>query len=217
MTEILKLGFERMSKAAYGQLLFRVAAAMKDNEHFPMPWWGDPAKTPTPASIKADAEDLSRLEASAANGGKGAIAAYWARRKETEDELRTLTGFLELRARGNLAMLESTGFELRRPRTRIGGTGRPEAPVEFKVQRTGISGMMVARSRPAKGAGSYLVQLCTGDETVEANWRMVAQSKGCRRIEIAGLTPGTLCKFRMCAIGSKGPGAWAGPVALMAD
>ena len=110
MAGILKLGFERMSKVAYGLLLSRVAAAMKDNEHFPMPWWADPAETPTPASIKADAAELSRMEGRAANGAKSDIAAYGARRAQTESELRTLAGFLELKATGDLA--EATGGNL---------------------------------------------------------------------------------------------------------
>lgn len=217
MAGILKLGFERMSKVAYGLLLSRVAAAMKDNEHFPMPWWADPAETPTPASIKADAAELSRMEGRAANGAKSDIAAYGARRAQTESELRKLAGFLELKAKGDLALLESTGLDLRRPRTHTGGPDLLEAPEEFRVQRGGVSGMVVARARPVKGAGAYVTQLCTGDDTVEANWQTVAQTTGCRRIEITGLTPGTFYKFRICAIGSRGLGAWSDTITLMAD
>ena len=216
MNGIIKTNFSGMNIAQFGQLLSRVVPAMKDNENFPEPWWDDPAAKPTQASLKTDAEELAEIEGRAADGDKGAKAEYQARRAEIEASLQKLVAYLELQAAGDRVMLESTGFELRRPTTHSGGPGPLSAPQNLMAKRGDVSGMMILRCQTVKGAGSYESQLCTGDDTVEANWRTVAQTKGCRRIEINGLTPGAICKFRIRAIGPKGPGAWSDIASLMA-
>ncbi len=216
MTGILKTNFGGMTIGQFSILLGRVVPAMTDNDNFEEPWWSNPAETPTSVSLKTDAAALAKIEERAADGDKATKELYKTKRSAIESELQKLVACLELKAKGDRAMLETTGFELRRLPAHISGPGLPPAPQNLRAVRGEVSGLIILRCVAVKGAGSYETQLCTGDETVEANWHTVAQTKGCRRIEITGLTAGTIYKFRIRAIGSKGPGAWAESASIMA-
>jgi hypothetical protein len=58
-------------------------------------------------------------------------------------------------------------------------------------------------------AGSYDLQMTTGDPTVEANWTDGGVFKSCRRIELRGLTPLKTYSVRLRALGASGYGAWS--------
>jgi hypothetical protein len=65
-------------------------------------------------------------------------------------------------------------------------------------------------------AGSYDVQITSGDPTVEANWTSAGSYRNSGRIELTGLATLKTWSARMRALGSAGPGDWSVPVSLLA-
>jgi hypothetical protein len=130
--------------------------------------------------------------------------------------LRDLAPYLEIVAQGDLAKLESTGYDLQHDRTHSTGPGPLPAPQFLRVERTGGSGLLLARVQPVDGAASYEVQLATADPAVEANWKPALISTTPSRIELKGLTPGTTYYVRVRGIGSHGPGDWANSPGVIA-
>jgi len=90
------------------------------------------------------------------------------------------------------------------------------APGNFIVRHGLEHGTMFAKASHVKGGRSYHIEACEGDPSIESNWRHVATSVLCSKMEIKGLTPGTLYWFRVKAVGAKGFGPASSYVSLMA-
>jgi len=115
----------------------------------------------------------------------------------------------------DLTILDDSGFDRRKEPVQLPDGFVLPAPA-ITLGHDTLSGVVVLRSSRLDGAGSYLVHLCTGDPSVEANWHQALISKVCRRIVLTGLTPGQLYYVRVCGIGRNGPGAWSDVAGLMA-
>lgn len=175
------------------------------NPNFALPW---PDDYPSLADLGEAVEDFEAKIPLAADGDKGAIAAREASRKVLAGIVKEIAAYLELKAKGDVTKLESTGYDLRRPATHTAGPGKLPAPESLKLAHNG-EGSIIARAKAVKGAGSYEAWTCIGDPNVEANWSEKANTKGCSRIELDELTAGAKVFVRIRAIGPKGPGEWS--------
>jgi hypothetical protein len=90
------------------------------------------------------------------------------------------------------------------------------APANFRIWHGDIHGVINAKCSSVKGAKSFLVEICVGDPTIEANWRFGAVSSTCTLIVVEGLVPGTVYSFRVRAIRATGHGPWSSYITLMA-
>jgi hypothetical protein len=90
------------------------------------------------------------------------------------------------------------------------------APSNFKIRHADEHGVMYAKCSSVKTAKSYLIEICEGDPTIEANWKFGAVSPTCTGMVIKGLVPGVVYSFRVRAIRSTGQGPWSSYVTLMA-
>jgi hypothetical protein len=77
-------------------------------------------------------------------------------------------------------------------------------------------GVMLIKCSSFRGAKSYVVEICEGDPTIEANWRYCTVSGICSKIEITGLVPGTVYSFRVRGVRGNSFGPWSTIVTLMA-
>lgn len=209
----LIITFERVGEAKFGGRASNIVNHLKDNAHFPGPW---PDYLPSWTTLKKAFDDYSEAAIVAARGSRMAIAQRNELRKTLSDHFKKLAPYLESVANGDLAKLVSTGYELRRDRLPATGPGLPPAPLELRLKHGELTGTLIARAKPVKGAGSYEVQIGQGDSGVEENWRAAAISKVCSRMVLEGLVPGTLYHVRIRAIGSRGAGAWSDAASLMA-
>jgi hypothetical protein len=205
-----------LSLDAFEGRLGQIVTGMTDNTFLPEPWWDDPAEKPTVASLTADKASFTLLKGQAADGDKGKIAARDALREKITADLKKLAKYIELKADGNLQILESTGYELSKDRTPAGSEPLP-APENLKLRKGGLSGVLIASSAAVKGAASYETHICPGESIAPANWSQACITKGCRRIELSGLTPGALYNVRVRAINQNGPGSWSDTASLRAD
>ena len=134
--------------------------------------------------------------------------AAFARETLTE-QLKKLAPYLELVANGDVGKLQSTGYDLRHDSVQPVNPNPLPAPANFNFVRGDVSGTMVAWADSLPGAGSYILQICLGDPSVEANWLTKTTSLHCSNIITDSYTPGKICYARMCGIGINGPGVWA--------
>lgn len=207
---------ERLSEDGFAGILHDIVAAMTGNAYFAEPWWTDPLEKPTSASLATDQTAYLAAKSGAADGDKTKIALRTSLRAALTADLKKLAQFIELKANGDVTMLESTGYELSKVPTPAGSDPLP-APQDLRVLKGELPGVLIARCKSVKGAASYETHICATDPGVPANWSQTAISKGCRRIDLEGLTPGTLYYVRVRAINQNGPGAWSGVESLRAD
>jgi hypothetical protein len=90
------------------------------------------------------------------------------------------------------------------------------APTGFRVTHGEQHGMIIGKVNSVKKARSYELEVCEGDPTVEENWRYVAVSVHCSKMEMKGLTPGKLYSYRVRAVTPLGKGPWSSYLTLMA-
>lgn len=134
--------------------------------------------------------------------------------KELNRELTRFITLVKLVAEDDPTLLQKLGINLQKGKkaSKILLT----APANFSVRHGSEHGTMIAKASPVKGGKSYEIQVCEGDPSIESNWRHVATSAHCSRMEITGLTPGTVYWFRVKAVGARGFGPSSSYVSLMA-
>src|SRR5262249_5746292 len=105
------------------------------------------------------------------------------------------------------------GYDLRQP---VQPVPQPLPAPVLRVQRNGLSGVLIGRSPSIAGAKGYEGQICTGNPTGEESWHTAVFDKGCRALQFTGLTPGQVYSFRVRALGRDGWGAWSNVEQMMA-
>ena len=120
-------------------------------------------------------------------------------------------------AQGDLSILATTGYDLRRDIVRTGGVDPLPAPSGFQVSHGVLTGTLNAQVTRLAGAGSYEVQSTQGDPGIEANWQHLLSSKNASHILLSGLTPGQTYWFRVRAVGNHGDGVWTDPLCIIVN
>lgn len=211
----LIITFETLNEPRFltkSQLIDTSLGTAPATTYFPLPW---PAGVPTPAMLHTSFLTYQVAYDASAGGDAAKIVARTAARMALTLILKKIAPYLELVAAGNLTMLEATGYDLRRDITRSKHLAEPSAPARFSVKRGVVSGSLLLKCSKQPGAGSYIVQTCISDPTVEANWADAKISTLCSRIELLGLIPGKIYHLRLCALGTNGRGAWTAPTSIM--
>jgi hypothetical protein len=188
---------------------------MKSNAFFPEPWFSSPKDGPDWARLDEGYRAYDKARSEAVDGDKGKIALRKDARAALTKDLTRLAKYIDLKADGDVAMLESTGYALTRERQSTGTLPLP-APQNVRVEHGQLSGWLLVRTSAVRGARSYETHICSSNPNVDENWRPGTFTSGCRRIVLKDLTPGTMYYVRVRAIGKNGPGAWSDLAQLMA-
>lgn len=212
MNYLIKVSFNKLSPSALLAQAQGVVTAMTDNPGFPEPW---PATVPALAQIQADLAALQTVVTATAAGDKTRIQERNAARLTLSEDLSRLGFYVQSLAGSNTVLLASTGFPLRQQTPRPKVVDAPLAPSGLRLARGINSGSLRVRATPQARAGSYDVQITTGDPTVESSWMTAGSFRNCGRIELGGLTPLKTYSVRMRALGSAGPGAWSPPESIV--
>lgn len=209
----LIIAFDRLGESDFLARAQHIVASLSGNAHFPQPW---PAQLPGLDALSASLAAYQAAYGASQTGDKGKIAARDGAREILTVQLKKLARYLELVADEDTTILLTTGYELRKPTTRAAAVAETlPAPDGFKLERGSLSGTIVAKAKRLTGAGSYEVQLASGDPTVETNWSDGGTFMRCSRIELAGLPPGKTISVRLRGIGSRKPGAWTAAASVM--
>ena len=213
---VLLIVFEYLSFANFltkAKGIVEKLAAEPALTYFPEPW---PDEFPSRLEMGNAYTTYANAYTAALGGDKMARDVRGQTRAVMTGLLKEAAPYLQAVARkaGNPSMLDATGYDRRHVTVKAAGAALP-APVLKLVHGT-LSGVIVAHVKRVKGAGSYESQICLGDPSIEANWKMKIITTVCRHIELTGLTPGQLYYVRVRAISSSTNGAWSDIASLMA-
>jgi hypothetical protein len=209
----LIITFEKLSEPAFDAKSDLIYVSLTGNVNFPLPW---PAPVPQLPDILAAKTDYHAKFEAAQSGDSVKISARIDARDALTTLFKKLAPYLELIADGNVTMLETTGYDLRHDIVQPVTPNPLPAPTGFNFVRGDVSGTMTAWADSLPGAGSYILQTCTGDPAVEANWKTKTTSLHCSNIITDSYTPGTIYYARLCGIGTNGSGVWAVSPGVMA-
>src|SRR5688572_12084968 len=106
MNRRLVIAFQRMGENAFINRLDQIIAGMTGSTYLPEPWWTDPLEKPTAASLATDRTAYVAAMAAAADGDKTKIAARKTLRASLNAALKKLAQYIELKAAGDVEILE---------------------------------------------------------------------------------------------------------------
>jgi len=209
----LIITLDRLGEQAFDAKTDLIFTSLTGNPDFPLPW---PPFVPQLADIGTARTSYHTLFEAAQSGDTVKINARIDARDLLTSLLKKLAPYLELVADGNVTKLATTGYDLRHDIVQSDSSDPLPAPTNFTFTRGDASGTMVASADNLPGAGSFILQICTGDPAVEANWKVKGTFRHCSKIITDGYTPGTVYYARLQGIGSNGPGIWAVSEGVMA-
>jgi hypothetical protein len=198
----VKLGLSALTDDELADLLDNVHTCMTTNA---ATFTG---ANPTMAQLAA----LSVAERAAIAGRIAALAAddvslqtLRAASAATRAGLSLEVSFVENKAAGNAAIITLAGMGVRAERTPVGAMPKVQ---DLKTTTSDHAGAADWMCKPVKGASAYIVQTCTGDPLVEANWHYAdTATKSSGTLE--GLASGKVF-VRVCARGADAKnGAWS--------
>ena len=126
-----------------------------------------------------------------------------------------LARYCELVAKGNLEMLTSTGFDIRKETASVTvKAANIQIPV-VTVKNGHKRGMIIAKTKPDPQAFSYHVQLNAGNVAVEADWYHGEVCAHGTSMVLENLLSGKDLALRMRYVLANGYGPWSNPVFFM--
>ncbi len=129
--------------------------------------------------------------------------------------LKNMATYCELVAQGNVSILETSGYDLRRETTHINTYDPLPAPSDFRLTQGAFSGTIDLDLSRLAGSASYEVQTTQLDPTIDANWIHALWSSTSSHIQLTGLIPGQSYWVRIRGIGANGVGLWSDPLHIM--
>ena len=142
-----------------------------------------------------------------------------AMRDQVRQELSALLGriakSIELVAKGDVAIMKSTGFDLSVDQGKKSKVIVPLEAPELKLKHGTMPGTIIVSARAIPGAASYEVHITSGDPTHPENFNPFGIFAHCSHINVPDLSAGQNCSVRMRAIGVGGVGVWSAPCTLM--
>ena len=201
----LIIAFEALSEPLFLVRIESIGASLMNNASFPIPW---PPQVAAPPKIAADVAAYLVLYNAAKDGDRAKIKLRHSARLNLTTELKTVAGYLELVAGANVALLATTGYELRHDIVKSVTTTPPGVLTHFKVTRGPLGGELVVHAQHDPTVDVYNVHLCTMDPLVEANWSDGGTYKHCNHVELKGLVTGKTYYVRIRGFNKNGHGVW---------
>ena len=210
----LIINFDQLNEADFLAKSGTIVTSLTANSRYPEPW---AVQVATLAQLTAAYTDYLDSYHAALNHDSLKIALRNSARQLLTELLKRLIPYLELVAQGDTHILATTGYELRKDMVRGGSSNTLPAPDDFRLAHGAKSGSIDVHVAKLAGAGSYEVQITTGDPAIEANWNHALSSLTSSHILLESLTPGQAYWVRLRGIGSSGAGVWTEPMCMIVD
>ncbi len=178
-----------------------VREKMTDNDSFPNP---DIPLTEMDTSL----ENLQAKIVAAFDGGKQKTAELLRAKNEVNELLFTEGLYVDRIARGNEALILSSGFNCTKDASLI-------SIPEFSVKNGKFPGEAILSCRTVKGAGAYIWSMNAGNNVLdEESWKVVGYSRKVK-VTITNLESGQRVWFRFCAVTWDDLTPWCDPIQIM--
>ena len=202
---IIKIGVSGLSDGGLMTKAGVIEMGMTGNPNFPTP---NP-----PLSDLTNAKNAFAVAiTAAAKGGTELTADKNAKRLVLMDVIRNLSYYVQETSGGDEQIILSSGFEVRKTPEPIGHLPEPQ---NLSAKVAGIPGMIDLNWRAIYGAGSYVIEINSGDPNDPNGWSIVTSVKK-SKATISGLTTGTVYWFRVYGVGAAGNGDMSDPAKSVA-
>ena len=201
-TSKITLGFTRLSDGQLEDQALAVVAAMTGNANFPEP-------IPALADLNSSVQLYSNALALAKTRDRVKVAIKNKHRQDLELLLGSLASYCSYTAKGDRAILASSGFRLN---VESSSTKLLAAPANFTVQPGSNSGDMYLYVNSVANARAYLF-FYGPSSIVNDAWFHAVNSQ--LYFTITGLTPATTYSFKIGVVGSKGQVVYTDVVSKM--
>ena len=208
----LIISFEHLSEPDFLVKAETIIAALTGNSHYAEPW---PPQAPSLAELTLALNTYKNDYHASLTRDTLKIAQRISSRQNLSDLLKRRPSYLEFIAQGDIAMLSTTGYELRKDINYKPSNEILAAPSDFKVSHGIKKGTIIIHVALLPDAGSYEVQITQGDPNVEDNWKHATSSLTSFQILLEGLVPTQTYWLRIRGIGRNGSGAWAEPISII--
>ena len=166
-----------------------------------------PTPQPDLIILQNQLDDFRAKREATVQGGPNATTLKNESRDALMQLLRDEADYVQQVSMGNQVIIESTGFETRKPPEPI---GELPPPANLRASVSEFIGAVDLRWKPVYGAGTYNAYINSNDPNVEASWAFVKSSQN-STIRIEALITGTVNWFRITAIGAAGEGPPSDP------
>ena len=187
----INVSTRRLTDGQLEDLALAIAAAMNGNPNFPEPG-------PVLANLNDGIKQFSEGLALAKSRDKVKVAIKNKLRVNLEQQLTHLSGYCTYIAKGDRAILSSTGFPLNAANNQPKTLGSPE---NFTVETGTNSGEVLVYINTLRNANAYLFLYSPSPVSNNA-WFHATSSLPYYTIK--GLVPGSMYSFKIGAIGTKG-------------
>ncbi|MBJ6801957.1 hypothetical protein [Geomonas propionica] len=206
----VKCNFSRLDDPGLSSFGKGVVTSLTGNRFITEPY---PEGVTQLGQVKATLEGFDNACLEARSRAKQSVALRKGLRVQFLKELHELADYVNIIAKGNIEILESSGFDYtKETSSQVKHQATyPDVALFQGVKRGGI----VGKARKDPRARSCEFHSTTGDPSVEANWKHEAVFGQFKNMELDGLTPGQQYAFRMRWIMPEGPGPWTPPIFFM--
>lgn len=136
------------------------------------------------------------------NGGRQDTLARNARKRDLEDFIRALAGYVQAQCEDDAEKIARTSFEVRKRGTPIGVLPKPN---NLRAQRGKLPGQADVRWDKVHGRILYILWICAGDPKNEADWSILLQTTKNNHVAME-LESDKEYYFRTQAMGTAGVG-----------
>ena len=195
----LKVWFKKYSDSALLTRAENVALNMANIKEFEN-------STPSVAEMLQAISEYSDALAAAVDGGRNAVAEKNKKREALEEALRQFAKFVEMIAKGDIALLTSCGIEVASDRTQQPLTG----PIDISVKSGANSGEAEVKLTGMKNARSFIFEYTTDPLTENSKWEQETDTKS--KMVLPGLPPAGKVWIRGAAVGKDRAKIYSKPV-----
>ena len=214
MFNALNLYFKKLSDPELLVLSGTVSSSVENHPALTDPW---PAAVTSISTLRELTETFRRAYDAAANGDHLKIELRKEARAAVEKALTKIGGYIIIVADGDMKILSTVGFQVKATTSKSSKNSVDlVASAKVIVRHSNLSGVLVVNASKVPGAVSCELQIASGDPNNEASWGPAGIGIFTRwkKLEVAGLTPGTKYYFRLRGYGANGPGPWSAVVSL---
>jgi hypothetical protein len=171
----------------------------------------------TAAAYKTLVDTWDSALADSLKGGSDRTTLKNDARAALEDALSQLGTFANLKANGDQAILDLSGFPTYSTSHSHTISGVTFIPQNVRWEDGTVEGQEILRWKGDGNRSTYEAQTCTGDPNTPANWTYRGSFTGGKAV-LDGFTPGTLIWGRVRKIGKGGEvGDWSDPAQIRAS